>query len=120
MIINDLTTLAFLYSKNIVDSQRGRDINGIVISDLMSDVLTCEYDNMLLITGLCTDQALRTADIVGAAAIVVSSGKKITPAMISIAEEADIPLFTTHLRNFELAAALCAAYPELREGARIE
>ncbi len=82
------------------------EIEIIAVSELMSDILTMDHDNMLLITALCTDQALRTADIMGAVAVIISKGKQVTDSMVKIAEECDIALFATDLCNFELCSYL--------------
>ncbi len=82
------------------------EIEVIAVSELMSDILTMDHDNMLLITALCTDQAIRTADIMGAVSVIISKGKQITDSMKRIAVECDIALFSTDLRNFELCSHL--------------
>jgi len=85
------------------------EIHEAAVSELMSDVLTMEHDNLLLITGLCTDQAIRTADIMGAVAIIITQGKQVTPSMIRIAEESGIALFRTDLQNFSVCQLLCGS-----------
>ena len=76
-------------------------INAVIASDLMSDVLTDTRDNALLLTSLCTEQSIRTADIIDAVAVVVVKGKKILPGMKNLAEELDITLLSTNLCKFE-------------------
>lgn len=83
------------------------EIHEAAVSELMSDVLTMEHDNLLLITGLCTDQAIRTADIMGAVAVIITQGKQVSPGMIRIAEESGIALFRTQLQNFNVCQILC-------------
>ncbi len=80
----------------------------IAVSELMSDILTLDHDNMLIITALCTDQTIRTADIMGAVAVIISKGKQITESMITIARQSDITLLSTELGNFELCSLLIA------------
>lgn len=115
MIVNDLTQLPFLRTCQMSDSLRGVDVEGVIISELMSDVLTCEEDGMLLISGLSTEQTIRTADIIGCSAIIISSGKEVTPAMVARASEANIPLFSSDLRNFQLVQELCQTFPDLKD-----
>ncbi|MDR0304752.1 MAG: hypothetical protein LBH98_08320 [Chitinispirillales bacterium] len=75
----------------------------IIVSELMSDVLTEDNGgNVVLITGLCTEQAIRTSNMVDALAVVITAGKKITASMIKIANDAKISLFSTKLRNYEV------------------
>ncbi len=85
------------------------EIHEAAVSELMSDVLTMEHDNLLLITGLCTDQAIRTADIMGAVAVIITQGKQVSAGMIRIAEESGIALFRTDLQNFNVCQILCGS-----------
>ncbi len=56
-------------------------------SDLMSDVLTLDTDNLVLITGLVNLQAIRTAEMADIRAIVLVRNKKASPQMIELAFE---------------------------------
>ena len=85
----------------------GNSLSKVVISDLMSDVLTIEDEHFLLLTSLTTDQVARTADIVGAAAVVITNGKKPQGSLVELAKELEIPLMSTKLRNYDAAIALC-------------
>ncbi len=72
----------------------GRQVRHVVASDLMSDVLLVDQDDMLLITSLASDQVLRTAQIVGASGVVVSNGKPLPSTMIDVARSLGMPLVT--------------------------
>jgi len=56
-------------------------------SDLMSDVLTLDTDNLVLITGLVNLQAIRTAEMADIRAIILVRNKKANPQMIDLATE---------------------------------
>jgi hypothetical protein len=56
-------------------------------SDLMSDVLTLDTDNLVLITGLVNLQAIRTAEMADIRAIVLVRNKKANQQMIELACE---------------------------------
>jgi hypothetical protein len=56
-------------------------------SDLMSDVLTLDTDNLVLITGLVNMQAIRTAEMADIRAIVFVRNKKANPEMLNLASE---------------------------------
>jgi hypothetical protein len=56
-------------------------------SDLMSDVLTLDTDNLILITGLVNLQAIRTAEMADIRAIVLVRNKKANQQMIELACE---------------------------------
>lgn len=77
------------------------DIVRVVASDLMSDVLVSATDNMLLVTSLASDQALHTAYVVGAAAVLIVNGKVLPAGMDRLARDMDITLARTTLPKFE-------------------
>jgi len=106
MNVSELQNISMIKTVRASEEVLTEEIEVIAVSELMSDILTMDHDNMLLITALCTDQALRTADIMGAVAVIISKDKQITDSMITIAEECDIALFSTELRNFELCSQL--------------
>jgi predicted transcriptional regulator len=56
-------------------------------SDLMSDVLTIEKENLLLITGLANLQTIRTSEMSDISCIIFARDKKIGEEMVSLARE---------------------------------
>lgn len=54
-------------------------------SDLMSDVLTLDTDNLILLTGMVNIQAIRTAEMADIRAIVFVRNKKANPQMLELA-----------------------------------
>lgn len=64
-------------------------------SDLMSDVLTLDCCDVLLVTGLCNMQTIRTAEMADVNCILFVRGKKITPAMLQVAGENNMILMET-------------------------
>ncbi|MBR2983178.1 MAG: hypothetical protein IKC80_08100, partial [Kiritimatiellae bacterium] len=60
-----------LEGKLVAGGESDRTVGAVVANDLMSDVLLNDADDMLLLTSLASDQAIRTANIVGAMAVVV-------------------------------------------------
>ena len=61
-------------------------------SDLMSDVLRIDSENMILLTGLANLQAIRTCEMSDINVAVFVRGKKILPEMIDLAEENEMVL----------------------------
>lgn len=61
-------------------------------SDLMSDVLTLDESNVLLLTGLCNLQSIRTAEMAEIKCILFVRDKRPTQEMISLATENDMIL----------------------------
>lgn len=72
-------------------------IDGIVVSDMMSNVLAAEYENVLLVTSLSSDQVLRTADVVSASGVLIVENKPISSRMEKLAHEFNITLLSTEL-----------------------
>jgi predicted transcriptional regulator len=56
-------------------------------SDLMSDVLTVEKENMVLITGLANLQTIRTSEMSDIGCIIFARDKKIGTEMVKLAKE---------------------------------
>ena len=78
-------------------------------SDLMSDVLTVERPNLLLITGLANLQAIRTAEISDISFLVFARNKKVTSEMKKIAEENAMVLIESPLSMFRISGELYIA-----------
>ena len=90
-----------------IDSAREEaDVLHVISSDLMSDVLMVDLDRPLLLTSLVSDQSLRTAHVVGAAAVLIANGKIPPPDMADLARELGVPLARTPLSKFDAAVAL--------------
>ncbi len=81
-------------------------IDKIVAGDLMSDILVATEAPHLLVTSLATGQTLRTADIVGAKAILLVNDKLPTTDMKELAQKTNITLLATPLPMYEACASL--------------
>lgn len=75
-------------------------------SDLMSDVLRYYMENTLLITGLCTLQAIRTAEISNVSCIIFARGKRVSDEMLRLARENNIAVIESGLTIFEISGRL--------------
>lgn len=75
-------------------------------SDLMSDVLRYYMENTLLITGLCTLQAIRTAEISNISCVIFARGKKVTDDMLRLAKVNNIAIIESGLSLFEISGKL--------------
>ena len=82
------------------------DVRQVVSSDLMSDVLMTDLDRPLLLTSLVSDQSLRTANVVGAAGVLIANGKTPPADMAKLAAELGIPLARTAQSKFEASLSL--------------
>ena len=83
------------------DGASPRAVGAVVANDLMSDVLLYDADDILLLTSLASDQAIRTAHIVGAMGVVVHNAKPLSQTMIEVANNLGIPLVSSPLAKYE-------------------
>jgi len=83
-----------------------KKVNHIVASDLMSDVLLVDEEDMLLLTSLASDQVLRTAQIVGAVAVVVVNGKALPSTMKQVATDLGMTLALAQHSKYDACIAL--------------
>jgi predicted transcriptional regulator len=78
-------------------------------SDLMSDVLTVEKENILLITGLTNLQVIRTSEMSDINCIIFARDKKVGDDIISLAKENNIILVETPYTVFHVSGELYKA-----------
>ncbi|MEO0226041.1 MAG: DRTGG domain-containing protein [candidate division WOR-3 bacterium] len=82
------------------------NINTVIASDLMSDVLHLATPAELLLTGLTNNQAVRTCEIAEIKAIIFVRGKVPSRETIKLAEECNIPLLSCNFSMFEACGIL--------------
>lgn len=75
-------------------------------SDLMSDVLTLDTDQLLLISGLANVQLIRTAEMADIPVILLVRGKKTTPEMIDMADKAGLVILESPFSLFRASGVL--------------
>ncbi|MGM0619563.1 MAG: hypothetical protein ACQETJ_00825 [Bacteroidota bacterium] len=75
-------------------------------SDLMSDVLTLEEENILLITGLANVQLIRTAEMADIDVVVLARGKKASPEMVELASENGLVILETPFSIYKTSGIL--------------
>ena len=75
-------------------------------SDLMSDVLTGDYDKTVLITGLSNLQAIRTAEMSDISEVIIGRNKVVSREMIELARDNDIVLLQSSYSLFKISGIL--------------
>ena len=90
-----------LEGKLVAGGESDRKVGTVVANDLMSDVLLNDGDDILLLTSLASDQAIRTANIVGAMAVVVHNAKPLPQTMCQVADALGIPLISSPLSKYD-------------------
>jgi predicted transcriptional regulator len=88
------------------DGDPDRQILGGCGADLMSDVLASIEPGAVLLTGLCSTQVVRTAQMADVAAVVIVRGKTPQPDLVALAEAEHVPLISSRYGMFELCGRL--------------
>jgi hypothetical protein len=92
-----LTPLNAIYEK---------EIDGVFISDMVSDIIAGAKPNNILITIQMHKNLIATANLVDVSAIVFVRDKKPLADVIEVADRAGITLFSTPLDAWKLAIKL--------------
>jgi predicted transcriptional regulator len=106
----NINTLITLTNSNVV-AGNSNDVEEIVnafSSDLMSDVLTLDEHNIILITGLANIQLIRTVEMADIPVVLLARGKSANQEMIDLAEENGILLLETPFSIFRASGVLYA------------
>ena len=88
------------------DAASPRVVGAVVASDLMSDVLLFDADDALILTSLASDQAIRTAHIVGAMGVAVHNAKPLSETMVKVANDLHIPLVSSPISKYDACVRL--------------
>ena len=84
----------------------GRSVAAAGGADLMNDVLAAASDGAVLLTGLTTENVLRTAKITGVVVIVFVRGKRPQKKIIDLADDYQMPLLLTDCSLFVASGRL--------------
>jgi len=82
------------------------DVETVVASDGMSEILAFARPGALMITGLTNVQSVRTADIANVRAIIYIRGKRPDERTIDLARKSNIPVLATGLGMFDVCGIL--------------
>lgn len=83
-----------------------REVKFAFGSDLMSDVLAYTEEETVLLTGLCNNQVIRTAEMLDLKSIVFVRGKSPTDDIINMAKEDDMLLLRTEHTMYSASGIL--------------
>ncbi len=99
--------IAHLEGRLLVQGDGWTDpVGQVVACDLMSDVLVVDRDRVLLVTSLATEQAVRTAHVIGGVGVIVVNAKSVTDATVALAVALGVTLATSDRTKFEACVAL--------------
>jgi predicted transcriptional regulator len=82
------------------------DVQQVVASDAMSEILAFAMSKELMITGLTNILSIRTSDIAGVAAVLYCRGKSPEKKVIEFARSKGIPMLVTKMGMFEICGLL--------------
>ncbi|MBQ4355026.1 MAG: hypothetical protein II757_00015 [Bacteroidales bacterium] len=106
MKIEEITSLI---SGTVVEGEAfiDREVDCAFASDLMSDVLTLRTDkSVMLITGLCNMQTIRTCEMSDIKVVIFVRGKVVTEEMKELAADNDMVLITTNFSLYRTSGLL--------------
>ena len=83
-----------------------REVDGVFMSDMLSDVMTGAKAGALWITVQTHSNIVSAANLIDIAAVVVSQGKTVPEATIELANRYHVIILSTTLSNFEFAGKL--------------
>jgi len=86
-----------------------RDVSGVYISDMVSDVIANARAGNLLVTVQIHSNVIAAANLVDISGIVVTQGKMPTDDVVKMAEKAEITIFATGLNRWQVATRLYEA-----------
>jgi hypothetical protein len=86
-----------------------REVTGVYISDMVSDVIANAKAGNLLVTVQVHSNALAAANLVDICGIVVAQGKQPAADVLKMAERHEITIFQTDLNRWQLATKLYEA-----------
>ncbi len=84
------------------------EISKAFSSDLMSDVLTLDTENILLLTGLANIQTIRTAEVAEIQYLVIVRNKKITSDIVDLANELNMVIIESPFSMYKASGILYA------------
>lgn len=82
------------------NDQLDKEVTKAGASDLMSDILAGLSDECILLTGLITIQAIRTALVANVSAVVFVRSKNPPPEVIELAKELNVPILRSPYSMF--------------------
>ena len=85
-----------------------REVNGVFVSDMLSDVMAGAKSGNLWITVQTHKNVVPAANLVDVSALVITSGKKVPQETLDLANQHGIAILWTELPTFELVGKLYA------------
>ena len=91
------------------EEEAQREIQFVLASDMMSDVLAYVQEDTLLLTGLVNAQSVRTCEMLDVPCLIFVRGKDPRPDALEMAQEIGLPVLKTAYSMFEACGRLYGA-----------
>ena len=91
---------------NSLTEYNDKEIEGVYISDMVSDIITGAKANSILVTLQTHKSLIAAANLVDVAAVVFVRGKKPADDVVELARKADIGLFVADIDTWSFAVKL--------------
>ncbi|MBA4377441.1 MAG: serine kinase [Gemmatimonas sp.] len=104
-----LSVLAEKLALKPVTAMFDKEISGVYISDMVSDVIANAKPGDLLVTVQIHNNVIAAANLVDIAGIVVTQSKLPSEDVRKMAEKAQIPIFSTDLSRWQVTTMLYEA-----------
>ncbi len=104
MKLNEIKRLLNL--EDLIEDIQGRDVSGVYVSDLLSDVMANARPGDLWITLQTHVNIVAVASLKNLSAIIITNNRKPDDETIKKAREERIAIFRTPLSTFEIAGRL--------------
>ena len=86
-----------------------KDISGVYISDMVSDVIANAKAGNVLVTVQIHNNVIAAANLVDISGVIVTQGKVPTDEVIKMAEKAEIAIYTTKMNRWQVATRMYEA-----------
>jgi predicted transcriptional regulator len=83
-----------------------RDVDGVFVSDMVSDVMAGAKSGNLWLTVQTHKSIVPAANLVDVSAIIITSGKEVPKETVDLASKFGIAILSTNLPTFELVGKL--------------
>jgi predicted transcriptional regulator len=83
-----------------------REVNGVFVSDMLSDVMAGAKSGNLWLTIQTHKSIVPAANLVDVSAVVITSGKEVPKETVDLASKYNIAILSSQLPTFELVGKL--------------
>jgi predicted transcriptional regulator len=104
-----LQELAQKLELRLVTKPFDKEVGGVYISDMVSDVIANAKAGDLLVTLQIHNNVIAAANLMDICGIVVTQGKEPSQDVVKMAEKAEIPVYCTDLNGWQIATRLYEA-----------